>query len=223
MNIPSTNMPDALRSFLAISKTPAWSEGSFRLDEALEAAREALSDYEEQQASMAQEKLGALDEGTSQILVFSDGDTWESFDPGKHRVVTVTSEGFDDLCEGYSFGQFDSDQIIRDQTLAEVINAQPSQGSAAEMVLLAERAGLDVACDEQDGKNIWGWGDEHGNGDTGFDSDFDAALDGLENKYRETWVYEVMNRDTRRGFTEYVNAELVAAEIDEEMAMGPRP
>ena len=103
------------------------------------------------------------------------------------------------------------------------MNRPPEPGSEQEMVALAERAGLDIVPDVQPNKTLWGWGDEHGNGGAGFDSAFDAALSGMQSKYLETWQYEIANGDTRRGFVDYVQAALDAAEHEEEAHMGMRP
>lgn len=72
-----------------------------------------------------------------------------------------------------------------------------------DLVELASAAGFDIAEDVQPHRTEWGWGDEQGNGGSGFDSERDAILGALEHRYGPLWRFDVTNRQSRLGFVEF--------------------
>lgn len=79
----------------------------------------------------------------------------------------------------------------------------PPQLNDSEILDLAEASGFDLAEDVQPHLSVWGWGDEHGNGATRFESERDAAMDALETRYGEIWRHEVAHGNTRRSFIDF--------------------
>lgn len=106
-----------LDTLLQLSKSDAWN-GSFVLDQALRAAREIV---EMARAGGDPRLTTPAPEGEAfeRILVLSDGETWETFDATKVRLVDVSSEGFDDLCTGSEPNDLSDAQILRSISLAE--------------------------------------------------------------------------------------------------------
>ena len=105
-----------LDRLLQLSKSEAWN-GSFKLDEALDDARAIV----EAARGDADPRLTAStpdDQTFQRILVLSDGTTWETFDPARIRVLDVSQDAFDDLCEGSEPDDLQGDQILRDASLA---------------------------------------------------------------------------------------------------------
>ena len=91
------------------------------------------------------------------------------------------------------------------------------QISGQHLMELAESAGFDIAEDVQPHITVWGWGDEHGNGSTGFDSEREAVLHALDSRYGDAWRFEVANGDTRRSFIEFCEQAIEDARNDQGM------
>lgn len=106
-----------LDTFLRIAKSDAWN-GSSALDAALAQARRIVD-----AASSGIDPClttPAPDDGTfHRIVVLSDGDTWEGFDPANVDLMDVSPEGFDALCEGAEPSDLDDTQVLRRISLAE--------------------------------------------------------------------------------------------------------
>lgn len=60
------------------------------------------------------------------IIVLSDGDTWEGFDPERVRVIDITLDAHTRLCEGAEPSELSEDDTIADRSLAELAREHPS-------------------------------------------------------------------------------------------------
>lgn len=106
-----------LDRLLQLSASDAWN-GGFRLDEALQSARDIVAAAREGADPCL--TAPAPDDGAFQrIVVLSDGGTWEGFDPANVDLMDVTPEAYDALCEGSEPNDLDDSQILRRVSLAE--------------------------------------------------------------------------------------------------------
>ena len=134
------------------------------------------------------------------IIVLSDGGTWETFDPSSVRVVKVTEDAFQDLCEGSEPHQIQNDQIIEERRLASLLDA----GEHERMEAAFDYGQLDRAREvcEQTGISLemateaeiygrWDWTDNDGNAsEMSFATEQGAISDALMRRYGDDWAMQ---------------------------------
>ena len=79
------------------------------------------------------------------------------------------------------------------------------------VVALCERAGIEVGfqTDAHSADKRWYWRDDEGNaGFLHFNSEYDAAMDALKDKFGRDWAQEAGRGDTTRSLVDYVAAVL---------------
>lgn len=139
-----SNITDQLAELLNVARsnmreiTRGWPMGELAMppEEFEQKASECIASYEAEKAMVAARSVEPEGE---RIIVLSDGGTWETFDPASVRILDITSDGFDDLCEGSDPGQLANDQIIADRKICEVLQAEPAVLQSA--IERAEHAG----------------------------------------------------------------------------------
>ena len=85
-------------------------------------AAECLARYDTQKATADGQPVRLDGE---RIIVLSDGGSWETFDPASVRILDITPDAFEDLCEGSEPGDLADDQILADRKISEVLQAAP--------------------------------------------------------------------------------------------------
>lgn len=58
-----------------------------------------------------------------QIIVLSDGETWEGFNPDSIRVLTVSDQAHALLCDGLEPNDLVGDEIEKDESLLDLMHS----------------------------------------------------------------------------------------------------